>query len=257
MTWVEDEEGHVARVYGDDYFSDGGAGYPGYLDQGTLLSERGRWFAQLAASRLGGPGRVLEVGAAAGFTLGAFLDAGWQGVGIEPNARMSAYARRELGLDVRTGTLEELDEPGGFDLVLMLQVISHLIDPHVAIAKLAGLLSPGGSLLIETWNWRSLAARAFGSMWHQYSPPSVLQWFCPQSLARLMASHGLEQVASGRPRKRLGWKHARSLIGFKLGGSRLGRAFETVAKLGPDDLTLPYPFDDARWYLFRQAGARR
>src|SRR5688572_29292583 len=73
-------EGHVERTSVNDYFSGGGAGYSNYLSEEHLLSDRGRWYAR-RMSRYMQPGTVLDVGAAAGFTLQGFCQAGWQGYG--------------------------------------------------------------------------------------------------------------------------------------------------------------------------------
>jgi hypothetical protein len=54
------------------------------------------------------PGSVLDVGAAAGFLLAGLRQIGWSGSGVEPNDRMAEHARSQLGLNVRTGTLESL-----------------------------------------------------------------------------------------------------------------------------------------------------
>ncbi|MCP4202865.1 MAG: class I SAM-dependent methyltransferase [bacterium] len=252
MTRPPDSAKHVEETYGDDYFQDGRAGYPGYLEEEPLLRARGARYANLAESYLGSPGRVLDVGAAAGFSLKSFVESGWQGVGIEPNRRMALYAREELGLDVRQGTIEKFSEEADFDLICLLQVISHLVDLQLAIRNMKNCLAAHGLVLIETWNWQSWTARGLGARWHQYSPPSVLHWFCPQSLDLLMDQHQLERVATGRPRKRLSWRHARSLLSYKLGRGRAGRAFEGFSRLVPDKADLPYPLDDARWFLYKQ-----
>ena len=83
---------HVRNVYGDHYFTGGGAGYPDYLADGELLRERGRGYARLIAGATT-PGRVLDIGAAAGFVLQGLCDEGWRGAGIEPNAAFWEKAR--------------------------------------------------------------------------------------------------------------------------------------------------------------------
>lgn len=255
MTRSPDPAGHVARVYGDDYFFGGGAGYPNYLRERSLLIARGRWYAHRLRRWRAVPGRLFDVGAAAGFTLQGFADAGWRGAGIEPNARMAAYARDALGLDVRTGVTEELTGEPEYDLISMLQVIPHLVDPAQAVRQATRLLVPGGLVLIETWSWQSRTARLSGRRWHEYSPPSVLHWFCPTSLDALMGRIGFHRLYCGRARKRISLRHACSLLAYRLGQGRLARAFSALGRTLPEKLTLPYPFDDLRWYLF--AGGRR
>lgn len=242
---------HVERVYDDSYFRAGGAGYPNYLSEAPILRQRGRWYAQLLR-RYTSTGTVLDVGTAAGFVLQGFVDSGWSGRGVEPNVNMAAFAHDSLGLDVIPGTLEEL--PGGedYDLVAMIQVVSHFVDPRRALQSAARHTAPGGHWLIETWNRESLTARAFGSHWHECSPPSVLHWFSPDGLRRLAAEMGFREIARGRPSKRVGGTHAKSLLRSRLATSRGGRIIAAAVGLIPDGASIPYLGDDLFWALFEK-----
>lgn len=247
---------HVAAVYGDHYFETGD-GYPAYLDDAAIHRARGRAYARLLTRHLAGapPGRLLDVGAAAGFVLQGFVDEGWRGVALEPNAAMAAHARAVLGLDTVVGSLESATLDGPFDAVNLIQVLPHFVDVRAAVARTAGLLRPGGLCLVECWDRRSWTALLFGRWWHEYNPPSVLHWFTCGSLVRLMAQHDLEAVASGRPRRRISVAHAvsaasRALLGPTRGaavGDRLGRLV--------GDRVVPYPGNDLVWLLFRRGGA--
>ncbi len=105
-----DSAGHVARIYDDEYFFGGGAGYDDYLSEQSMLESSGRRYARLI-SRFRHPGRVLDIGAASGFFLKAFVDAGWTGQGIEPNPTMSQWARERFGLEICTTSIEEFVPP--------------------------------------------------------------------------------------------------------------------------------------------------
>jgi len=167
---------HVARVYDDAYFTAGGAGYANYLAEARLLREHGERYGRILA-RWRQPGRILDVGAAAGFLLDGFRAAGWSGTGVEPNAVMAAHARSKLGIDVRVGTLETFAEPQTFDAVAMIQVVAHFFDLRQAFERVGSLVERGGLLLVESWNRESLTASLLGKYWHEYSPPSVLHLF--------------------------------------------------------------------------------
>ena len=241
----------MSRVYGDDYFRGGAAGYCDYLGDETILRERGRWYGRLLSRHMG-PGRVLDVGAAAGFWLAGMADLGWAGRGIEPNDRMSAHARERLGLDVLPGTLEAFQSDEIFDLVAMIQVVAHFVDVRGALRVAAEHTRPGGHWLIETWDRSSLSARLFGRRWHEYSPPSVLHWFTGDGLGRLARSFDMREVARGRPRKRISGAHAKSLLRYKLQGGLPRWLVDGVLRVIPDRLTLPYPSDDVFWMLLRR-----
>jgi SAM-dependent methyltransferase len=253
---VVQAQAHVERTYGDDYFRAGGAGYPDYLAEGAILRAHGRRYGELL-QRFLPLGSLLDVGSAAGFVLAGFNEAGWCGRGIEPNASMSSHAREELGLRVFTGTLDDYEEDSRFDVVSLVQVLAHFVDPVRALRRAASLTGAGGYWLIETWNRQSWTARLSGRRWHEYSPPSVLHWFTPESVQHLAARFGFREVARGRPSKRLSSRHAKSLLEYKLGTGSAGKLIGPALKLFPDHLRVPYPAEDLFWMLLRKTEGTR
>jgi SAM-dependent methyltransferase len=246
---------HVARQYGDQYFTGGDAGYSDYLGEERLLISRGRWYANCIANYCQ-PGSVCDVGAAAGFTLLGFREAGWTAHGVEPNPRMAQYARQRFDLHVETGSFEDWQTESTFDLVTMLQVLPHFIEPAKAISKASRLVRPGGHLLIETWDRSSWTARLFGRHWHEYSPPSVLHWFSRSGVVQLAAMAGFEQVATGRPSKWIDAAHAKSVLKHKAGSSIANRLAWHAARLIPDRVAIPYIAEDLFWILLRRVDNR-
>ena len=198
------------------------------------------------------PGTVLDVGAAAGFLLKGFQDSGWQGVGLEPNSSMASHGRTNLGLQMETGSLEHFSSSQQFDLVSMIQVIAHFSDIRQALQKAADVTKNDGFWLIESWNKGSWVARILGKHWHEYSPPSVLRWFSPSDLSRLVTQYGFSEVARGRPVKRLNGAHVKSLLGYKLQNSPLGW-LQGGLKIIPDQVVIPYPTFDLFWTLFQKS----
>ncbi len=244
---------HAATVYGDEYFTGGGAGYSDYLAEARLLRNRGAWYARKIRPHAAA-GTMLDIGAAAGFVLEGFQSAGWRGRGLEPNARMAALGR-ERGIDIQPGTLETLPHRGEpVDLVSMIQVAAHFADVPAAFRAAAAATKPGGLWLFETWNYRSWTARAFGKGWHEYSPPSVLHWWCPEGLAKFAGTFGFRKVAGGRPAKWLDGAHAKSLVRHGLGGGWAGKIAAPALWLVPDRLPIPYPAEDLFWLLLQKDG---
>jgi SAM-dependent methyltransferase len=243
---------HVERIYDDSYFLGGGAGYDDYFAEADLLTARARWYARRLRPFCS-PGTVLDVGAAAGFLLHGFVQEGWAGLGIEPNARMATYAHTTLGLAVTQATLEGMPECGPFGLISMIQVLIHFVDPLKALESAARVTKPGGLWLVETWNRDSWTARWFGTPWHAYSPPSVLHWFSPAGLDALVGRFGFHLVARGRPSKWISGGHAKSLLRYHLQSSWVGRLASHVLDVIPDRLCIPYPAEDLFWALFQRA----
>ena len=241
---IEADEHHVAVNYDDSYFNGGGAGYSDYSAESDMLCRRGQMYAK-KLELFTKPGNILDVGAAAGYILHGFVESGWAGTGIEPNAGMAAYGRDHLGLDVRQGSFETFETDERFDLITMIQVAAHFYDARLAFQKAYDLLNPGSLLLIETWDRASLSARIFGKNWHEYSPPSVLHWFSKNGLTSFLGDLGFKQIAGGRPSKKISGGHVRSLLNYRLGDNFL-------LKLIPEKINFPYPSEDLFWALFRK-----
>lgn len=180
-------------LYGDVYFE----GYCGgdYLAHEQRRRHESRVRLDLLGTVLAAPARLLEIGAAAGFFLDEARRRGYAGVGIEPNAAMGAHARDVLGLDVRTGTLEEQElEEHGFDGVCAFHVLEHLDDPLAAARRIAAALRPGGYALVEVPNAQSAAARRLGAAWGPLDLPYHLGHFGPASMQTLLERAGLEII---------------------------------------------------------------
>jgi 2-polyprenyl-3-methyl-5-hydroxy-6-metoxy-1,4-benzoquinol methylase len=236
---------HIAQTYSDDYFFGGGAGYPDYSRNERLLFAHGRQYARIL-NRYIPAGTMLDVGAACGFICGGFRCEGWSPEALEPNERMAQYGRSTLNLNFHTCDLEHFETTRQYDLVSMIQVIAHFACLHNALSTAAAVTRPGGLWLVETWDHRSLTARLFGTHWHEYSPPSVLHFFSRDSLEQLARRHGFRRIASGRPRKNIEWRHARSLL------DHTAPWLAPLTRVLPDDLVLPYPSEDLFWMLFRK-----
>lgn len=244
----------VSAVYGDDYFFGGGAGYPNYLQEGPLIKARGRHYAHIVAHHAA-PRRLLDVGAAAGFILRGFQDCGWNGIGIEPNTTMAAYARQISGVAVQVGTLEDFSAEGQFDLVLMIQVLEHVRDLQQATATAARITRSGGLWFLSTIDGGSPLAKAMGGGWQGYAPPSVLRIFSRRALDRLMGYLGFARIAWGRPLIWISGAHAKSILAYRAGDGPVNSALAGLARVIPDRLALPYPGLDFSWSLYRKSVA--
>ncbi len=164
---------------------------------------------------------------------------------------MGNFARTELHLDVETSSMEQSRIIETFDVIEMIQVIAHLASPQRSFARIAEWLNPNGLLLVETWNYQSWTAKLCGQKWHEYSPPTVVQWFTPKTLQRLALDHGLELVATGRPSKWLEAGHAKSILRYKYPSS-LAKVLLSPLAVIPDKLAIPYPAEDLFWAIYRK-----
>ncbi len=143
-----------------------------------------------------GPGRLLDVGCGTGEFLEAIKRGGWQVEGLERDEKASAWARKELGIPVRTGDVQSLPSNAGpFDVITMWHVLEHLYDPQGAVRRLHGLLAKDGFLLIAVPNIGGIDARVYGSDWIALDTPRHVNQFASSSLTRLLTDAGFTSLA--------------------------------------------------------------
>ncbi|WIM94460.1 class I SAM-dependent methyltransferase [Actinoplanes oblitus] len=91
--------------------------------------------------------RFVDVGCGTGISSRPFQAAGCQVLGVEPDARMAAFARTR-GLDVEVARFEEWDPAGrSFDAVVS-GTAWHWVDPFAGARKVAEVLAPHGLLAL-------------------------------------------------------------------------------------------------------------
>ena len=95
-------------------------------------------------------GRMLDVGCGNGATIRAFGQAapGWTKAGTEFDGKYRTEVESIANTEpLYVGPVEEV--PGTFDVITMIHVLEHIVDPVDVLATLRGKLVPGGLLLIE------------------------------------------------------------------------------------------------------------
>lgn len=250
-TIVKDAVAHVNEVYSDAYFFEGGQGYPDYLEEKKILLQYGRRYAAIM-QRITTPGVMLDVGSAAGFIVKGFAEAGWQCKGLEPNAGMARYGNKELGLDIETGSLENFTTDQKSDLVTLIQVIGHFTDVDTAMQKVRAMLKPGGYVLVESWDMDSRYAKFMGKHWHEYSPPSVINWFSENTLSQLFSYYGFELVEKGRPLKKISLKHGFSLLDESTPKFPGKTPVINFFRNSIGRFNIIYPPFDVKWYVWKK-----
>jgi SAM-dependent methyltransferase len=119
------------------------------------------------------PSGVLDVGCGAGDFL-LTLPANMARYGVEPSVAASAVAR-ERGMSILAPTLDELPPKAAFDVITIIDVIEHVVDPGALLDAALPHLSPGGSLIIATGDaGNALWRRVFRSrFWYSSFPEHI------------------------------------------------------------------------------------
>ena len=125
-------------------------------------------------------GRLLDVGAGVGALLSVASRHGYSAKGVEVSEWASGYARREKGLDVATGTLEDAGfADAHFDVVVLNHVIEHVPDPRALLVEIRRILRPEGLIVLGAPNAGSLMARLIGARWASFRPGEHIWHFTP------------------------------------------------------------------------------
>lgn len=146
-------------------------------------------------------GRLIDVGAAAGYFLLQARLRGWDVEGIEMSAKAAAAARRQ-GLRMHVARLEDLRLGRRFDALHCAHTIEHVKDPIDFCRRLGKLVKPGGRLLLEVPNRQAL----WPQLWHygarlrgQAAPLTYAKEhtfdFSPKTFRRTLEAAGLKVLA--------------------------------------------------------------
>lgn len=182
----------TAQVYSADYFSGAkdGFGYVDYDEDKSAMADTFISCLETIKEFSPNKGRLLDVGAATGYFLKKAGMLGWETVGVEISD-YAAQKARATGLDVKTGTLENVQfEVGSFDAVTMWDVLEHLPNPKNELDKIYRLLKKGGILAINTPDAGSFFAKIMGKRWHLLVPPEHLVYFNPKNLTEVLKQSG-------------------------------------------------------------------
>ena len=219
----------IEHVYNEGYWSSDAAktrGYTDYRKDAELYLRTYRKRLAVVNRHFKKPGRVLDVGCAAGYFLAVMQSEGWDVTGLEPSGPIRTQAAERIGeSNVIAGLLGEVDlEPGSYDLITLWDVLEHIPDPVAALALARELLAPGGKLLIETQNVDSRAANVLGPKWQHYKHTEHIYHFNPSTLGEVLRRAGL-RVLENTPK--LGGKYVS--LGFI--SERAGRLHPILSTL--------------------------
>jgi 2-polyprenyl-3-methyl-5-hydroxy-6-metoxy-1,4-benzoquinol methylase len=109
----------------------------------------------------GRPRDVLDVGCSSGYLAAPLAAAGARVVGLELDPDAAEEARAYCA-EVLVGDVEGMAlpfEPASFDAVVCGDLVEHLRDPEMTLARLRPLLRPGGRLVLSTPNVANWAMR--------------------------------------------------------------------------------------------------
>lgn len=199
------------------------------------------------------PGRMLEVGCAAGAFMHEMASLGWQVEGIEFSGT-AAHAASQLGYKVHAGSLETAPPPDEqFDLIVGWMVLEHLHNPVNGLKKLREWTKPGGWLALSIPNAASWEMRYFKNKWYALQVPTHLHHFTPDTIRKTLEAGGWELESIHHQRV------LTNLIvsaGYTLNNTAFSKLGQKLIKLPRGNRVLVYALYPLSWLLskFGQTG---
>lgn len=182
----------LAALYASsEYYSLGerhGIGYADYYGDERMYRTYFRHKLRRLRSVLP-PGKLVEVGAAAGFALVEARRIAWTVEGIEMSPHAACFAHERFALDVRIGTFDDLTPSGDADVVAAFQTIEHVTDVRSALRSMHAALRPRGALVLTTPDHDSRQRKFMGRFWPSYRPEH-LTYLDRRSVHRFLFEEG-------------------------------------------------------------------
>lgn len=136
---------------------------------------------------------LFDIGCGTGYFLSRFDEDGWETAGLDVLHQSAEFARTEFGLNVTVGDFLGIDIAShSYNLVTMIHVIEHFIDPNGAMQKVQDILKPGGLFFLETPNWDGIGSIVQKGRWSHLIPPEHLNYFGPSSMRILAERNGFQ-----------------------------------------------------------------
>jgi SAM-dependent methyltransferase len=131
-------------------------------------------------------GRVVDIGSGTAWLIYHLSLLGHHCTAVDPFADAKAMP---WGVRFLKCTIDKV--PGEYDLVMLMDSLEHMPDPHQAFASIARLISPTGVATLRVPIVPNSVWQEFGDCWPGLDPPRHLYTFTLDALHLLAREHGL------------------------------------------------------------------
>lgn len=140
-------------------------------------------------------GMHLDYGAGTGAFVHHMEVAGWNSIGMEPDAGARNTALRLYNVSVYDANEDAIILPGTYNAITLWHVLEHVHALHETLEKLKNALAPGGCLFIAVPNYTAADAQHYGVDWAAYDVPRHLYHFSPAAMQQLLQQHEMRLIA--------------------------------------------------------------
>ncbi len=187
----------LKEFYSDGYFNRrkrDGIGFRDYLEDEHIHRLNFSSLAKMISKNA--CGNLLDIGCGYGLFLDEARKKGWNVYGTEISAQGYKYAMDILGINVANQELKDCKfNDDYFDLVSLLGVVEHLIDPLAELKEINRITKSDARLIITTLD---IFAPVRFLKCFSYKPPEHMFYFSRKTLGKLlnMAGFEVESVSS-------------------------------------------------------------
>lgn len=138
------------------------------------------------------PGKLLDVGAAAGHFMETAIERGWDTYGVEPSPYAAEYARTELNLTkiYNSELIEKGFDNESFNVITAWDVLEHLKKPLETVQEIHRILKPGGMIFVYVPNYESVEVTICKEKCDTIVPDAHLTYFSPKTIRQLLEKAG-------------------------------------------------------------------
>jgi 2-polyprenyl-3-methyl-5-hydroxy-6-metoxy-1,4-benzoquinol methylase len=135
-------------------------------------------------------GRLLEIGCTWGGRLESERARGWSVIGVDFNEKAIQWGRSHLGLDLRLGSIFEMDFPDAtFDTIIFDMVLEHVHRPEELFARIDRWLKPGGEVLFSIPYFEGMEFKLFKQYAYGLQLPTHLYFFNKTHVRTLLSRY--------------------------------------------------------------------
>ncbi|MEI8349158.1 MAG: class I SAM-dependent methyltransferase [Candidatus Omnitrophota bacterium] len=191
----------MMEFYNEDYFISNNSiekGYSHYVeDKQNLINTFSRRM-NIIEKYHSVPGKILDVGCAAGFFLSVAKQRRWHVYGVDISKFCKNYAQRELNINIEHGLFLNTNfGEAFFDVITMWDYLEHSITPKEDVLKAKTLLKDKGLLVIATPDISSFPSRTFRQDWIGIKLEEHFFYFSKTFLEQFLNKNGFRIVESG------------------------------------------------------------
>ncbi|MBN1299258.1 MAG: class I SAM-dependent methyltransferase [Actinobacteria bacterium] len=138
------------------------------------------------------PGRLLDVGCAAGFFVNAAKKHGWDAAGVDPSNWLVKWGIENLGVKLYAGTLKDIGfGDKEFDVLTIWDVLEHVPDPAKELQECYRVLKKGGIIVINYPDFGSILSRLAGRRWW-FLLSNHLYYFTEKTIRKYLENSGFK-----------------------------------------------------------------